>query len=240
MSGIVVWNSHAFNLTGGDTTMSQYLNLDFALGTLEQQFPVKGIFDAGSIFVTNVQPFDAQEYCRTYTLPQGAALFELTSHTHRHGVLWRTWAPPNTPCTPGHAACVARSDTPLYLSTEYNDPLQLDFDPPILHGSGTSAADIAARTYLYCSLYDNGVGTGSPEVKRQSTSPVPPLPFGGPCNSNQTQCIGPNQGSMCFGLDSSCDSSPGAGDGDCDACPLTGGLTSEDEMFILIGSYYLP
>jgi len=240
MSGIVVWNSHAFNLTTGDTTMSQYLNLDFALGSSEQQFPVKAIFDAGSIFVTDVPPFETREYCRTYTLPEGAALFELTSHTHRHGVLWRTWAPPNTPCVPGQAACVPRSDQPLYLSTEYTDPLQLDFDPPILHGFGTTAADKAARTYLYCSVYDNGAGPGSPEVKRRSTSPVPPLPFGGPCPANQTQCIGPNQGTLCFGLDSLCDSSPGAGDGDCDACPLKGGLSSEDEMFILIGSYYIP
>ncbi len=240
MSGIVVWNSHAFNLTGGDTTMSQYLNLDFALGALEQQFPVQAIFDAASIFVTDVQPFDSQEYCRTYTIPQGAALFELSSHTHRHGVLWRTWAPPNTPCLPGQAACVARPDTPLYLSTDYTDPLQLGFDPPVPHGTGTSAAAIAARTYLYCSLYDNGVGPGSPEVKRRSTSPVPPLPFGGPCKSFETQCIGPNQGTLCSGLDSLCESSPGAGDGDCDACPVTGGLTSEDEMFILIGSYYIP
>ena len=35
-----------------------------------------------------------------------------------------------------------------------------------------------------------------------------------------------------------CDSSPGKGDGICDACALTGGLTTDDEMFILIGSYF--
>jgi len=26
----------------------------------------------------------------------------------------------------------------------------------------------------------------------------------------------------------------------CDACPVRGGFTTADEMFILIGSYYIP
>ncbi len=28
--------------------------------------------------------------------------------------------------------------------------------------------------------------------------------------------------------------------GDCDACPVLAGVTTEDEMFILLGAYYLP
>src|SRR4029079_5931663 len=97
MQGVVVWNSHAFNLTSGDTTMSQYLNLNF---TDDQVYPVHGIFASDSIFVQNVPPFETREYCRSYTIPAGAQLFELGSHTHRHGVLFRWWAPPNVPCTP--------------------------------------------------------------------------------------------------------------------------------------------
>ena len=246
MQGVIVWNSHAFNLTSGDSTLSQYLNLHFALGASEQQFPVQGIFDAASIFVQDVPPFETREYCRTYTLPPNAALFELGSHTHRHGTLWRTWAPPNTPCTPGQPACVARVDTPIYVSVEYTDPLQLTFDPPILHGTDFTAPAIAARTYLYCSRYDNGATPASPAVKRQSTSPSPPvaLPFGGPCPDIDLQCIGgPNQGTDCFYPDDflgTCESFPGAGDGDCDACPVKGGVTTEDEMFILLGNYYIP
>ena len=34
-----------------------------------------------------------------------------------------------------------------------------------------------------------------------------------------------------------CDSMPGAGDGTCDACTLGFGLTTDDEMFVLIGSF---
>ena len=36
-----------------------------------------------------------------------------------------------------------------------------------------------------------------------------------------------------------CDRAPGANDGLCDACPITGGESTENEMFILIGSYYV-
>jgi len=239
MRGTIVWNGHAFNLTDDNSTMSQYLNLDFA-APADQLYPVAAIFDAASIFVQDVPPFETREYCRTYTIPDGASLFQLSSHTHKWGVQWRTWGPPNTVCVPGEPACVPRGDLPLYLSTDYSDPLQLFFDPPITHTPGASVED---RSYLFCSVYDNGSGPGSPSVKRQSTTPEPPLPLqlGGPCDNDETACIdGPNKGVLCNANDSFCDSSPGAGDGDCDACPVEGGVTTGDEMFILIGSYFIP
>ena len=142
------------------------------------------------------------------------------------------------------SATTFRVDTPLYLSTDYSDPFQLSFDPPITHGTGTSQADIEARSYLFCSKYDNGSTPTSPSIKRQSTSPEPPLPIGigGPCDDSDVRCAndGPNKGVLCNADDAFCDSSVGAGDGDCDACVLTGGVTTADEMFILIGSYFIP
>jgi len=236
MAGVIAWNSHAFNLTSGDSTLSQYLNMEFA-DPNDQKWPLQAIFDTASIFVTNAPPFETREYCRTYTLPQGAQLFNLSSHTHVWGVQFRIWAPPNTPCTPGQPACVPKASAPIYFSTEYSDPLSLDLNPPIASGS------TANRTYLYCSLYDNGSTPTSPAVKLQSTSPNPPLPvgIGGPCPNNTVACLdGPKKGQDCNGSDSFCDSSPGAGDGVCDACPVRGGFTTADEMFILIGSYYIP
>jgi hypothetical protein len=234
MQGILIWNSHAFNLTSTDSTMSQYLNIDF---TADQLFPVQPIFDAGSIFVQDVPPFETREYCRTYTIPQGARLFMLTSHTHRHGVRWRTWLPPNTPCLPNQPACVPKASPPAYFSTDYTDPLQLVFDPPVAYDS----PGVADRTFLYCSVFDNGATPTSPEVKRQSTSPEPPLVFGlpvgpgGPCDDSEAACLGgANKGMACGGDDLNC---PGSV---CDACPLFGGVTTEDEMFILIGAHYLP
>ncbi|MEN8159375.1 MAG: PQQ-binding-like beta-propeller repeat protein [Myxococcota bacterium] len=246
VSGVVVWNSHAFNLTSGDSTMNQYLNLHFA-GRGDQLFPARAIFDSDSIFTQFVLPFESREYCRTYEIPLGAELFRLSSHTHRHGKLFRVWDPPNTACVPGEPACVPRDDAPTYFSTEYEDPVQLAIEPPIVHTDPSPES----RSYLYCSVYDNGDevdGSGRQvyPVKRQSTSPAPPLVFGlplgpgGPCSNSEVECLdGPHKGERCGGDDSLCDSSPGAGDGVCDACPLRGGVTTEDEMFILLGDYYI-
>jgi len=81
-------------------------------------------------------------------------------------------------------------------------------------------------------------------LKRQSTSPIPTgLPFGGPCTDSVVTCANESRkGELCGGQpdpDAFCDTEPGAGDGDCDACPVRGGTTTEDEMFILLGDYYL-
>jgi hypothetical protein len=263
MKGLVVFNSHAFNLTPTDTTMNQYLNLWLA-GPGDTQYQAEQIFDADDIFIQAVPPFEKREYCATALVPPGSNLFWLSSHTHRHGVRWRTWGPPNAQCTSG-AACVphgcepgspgctcdpgvcappgpAGDDRLMYYSTVYNDPVQLAVDPPLVfNGTGDE------RRFLFCGLYDNGSTDTSPSVKRQSTSPNPPtLPIGGPCDDAEKACINPDspakQGQLC-GLETDpdrfCDSAPGAFDGLCDACPLRGGFTTEDEMFILLGNFFV-
>jgi hypothetical protein len=40
--------------------------------------------------------------------------------------------------------------------------------------------------------------------------------------------------------DHDCDSAPGANDGDCDACPIKAGPTTENEMFVMMPWYVLP
>jgi hypothetical protein len=133
-------------------------------------------------------------------------------------------------------------DSLLYTNFVYNDPTVLLFDPPM----PLSGSSIAARTLTYCALYDNGYADPD-EVKSRSTSPPTPLGvpglLGGPCVT-PTGCTAGRVGEACSGAntaarDASCDSSPGAGDGICDACPLRGGVTTEDEMFILMGAYYV-
>jgi len=49
-------------------------------------------------------------------------------------------------------------------------------------------------------------------------------------------------GQPCNGVDddASCDTSPGAGDGWCDACRITGGESTENEMFLPLGGYFVP
>jgi len=253
MAGAVVWNSHAFNLTTQDSTMDQYLNLGLA-GPSDRLYPVRGIFDSESIFSEDVLPYQTQEVCRTYLIEQGARLFNLNSHTHRHGVRFRIWEPPHRPCYPDQFGngCSPPADNSqlIYVSTEYTDPVQLNFEPPVLYESANPSPDPDApenddRRFLYCSLYDNGSTPSSPAIKQQSTSPAAPVNFdilipfqggdGGPCGNDRVACLGgSNAGALCGGDDGLC---PG---GTCDACPVRGGVTTEDEMLIMIGSYYIP
>jgi cysteine-rich repeat protein len=275
LAGVVVWNSHAFNLTSTPSTMAQYLNLELAPPD-QQRYPLEGIFEARWIFAQDVPPFGTQEICATYTIPRHARLFELSSHTHLRGTRWRTWLPPNAPCQPGcptpynpnpfFSPCNPdpalpicsgpRPDPPVYTSTDYSDPLQLRFDPP----RRFAGESVEERTLLFCSRYDNGATPTSPPVKRRSQAPMPPglpglpgLPFpippetlnqfgiGGPCPANRTYCVDGDEpgkkGMFCGGDHSLC----GPPENEwCDACAARGGVTTEDEMFILLGSYYIP
>ena len=82
MKGILYWNSHAFNLTDQDTTMHARLNYSYARN---RSSPIGPIFDASRIFAANAPPYKTQTLCNDYLLPQGARLFNLSSHTHKHG-----------------------------------------------------------------------------------------------------------------------------------------------------------
>lgn len=132
-------------------------------------------------------------------------------------------------------------DSLFYVSTLYNDPVVVrPAEPEVFRG------DEDDRSVTFCALYDNGYVDPN-EVKRRSTSPAPPVTFpgiGGPC-AEPTHCAEGNVGQLCSGRgdaakNRSCDSTAGAGDGFCDACPLRGGVTTEDEMFILLGRIYIP
>lgn len=131
----------------------------------------------------------------------------------------------------------------MYVNLVYNDPLVTYLDPPIVFTSpGSPEAD---RTLTFCALYDNGY-TNPAEVKTRADSPKPPSPAipGGPCRT-PTHCTAGRIGAPCRGANdrlrnASCDSADQAGDGLCDACPSVGGVTTEDEMLVLIGQYYMP
>ncbi len=101
------------------------------------------------------------------------------------------------------------------------------------------------RKLKYCAVYNNGVGPdGQPDpetVMRFSRLPdstkIPGVP--GACSPEA--CVSGVIGAPCAGADdhAACDSSPGAGDGMCDACAITGGESTENEMFLILGNYYL-
>jgi len=166
--------------------MEQYLNLLFAAPE-HQVFPVQTVFPLVHIFAMTVPPFSSQEVCATFTYPRGSRVFELSSHVHKRGKLFRIWGPPQRRCVPG-PGCEPSPGAPLYVSTEYSDPVRLPFDPPVALDATTDED----RTYKYCSVYDNGETVPS-EVKRCGDEP----------------------------------------------CTLVGGNTTEDEMFLMLSSYYI-
>jgi hypothetical protein len=283
LKGVMLWNSHAFNLTKKSGTLEGWVNLDFPAPE-EQDFAAQQIFDASKIFWTELRslfplpelaPFKDMEVCHLHefgpvatmlgssqVLPgQTAHLFELSGHMHKHGKRFQILrgrftctggsrsgqaCSPFEPSTCPAAACVDQGGRDpqqalLYTNYVYNDPVILRFDHPILIDG---SAPIADRTLTFCGHYDNGTEPHIQDVKRRSTSPaggtIFGFPIGGPCAENETRCIGgPQHDQLCNGANAVCDSSPGAADGDCDACPLTGGFRTQDEMFILFGNYWV-
>ncbi len=249
VEGFIVWDSHAFNLTETDTTVEQWMNVEFATPE-EQLYERRQIFDARDIFgMGTVEAFTSKEVCTSYTIPQHARLMTLSSHTHRFGKRFRVWYPPNEECEPG-PDCLPEDREPDYISRDYADPLYQRFFEPDL--PVYDSADPRDRTFKYCSLWDNGE-TNPEEVRRESTKPdaetcdfveiVRGLAssrggfevFGCGCAPEERSCYGgPDQGMTCNGDDSLC-----GGVGICDACPTGGGVTTEEEMFILLGSYFI-
>jgi hypothetical protein len=229
--GMIMWNSHGFNLTSRDTTVSLYLNMHYALSA-QRRYVYRPIFDDAEVLSVQVGAFERREMCRTLTLPRATRLHHLIGHMHKRGVLFRIWDEPHAPCRVDDPSCVPLSSAPIYASTRYDDQTVLLYDPP----RAFDQENPDERTLLYCVTYDNGY-TNPETVKRKSTSPKVPggRAPGGPCADSALVCLGGDrQGTACGGDAAVC-----SGGGVCDACPLRGGVTTEDEMIILLGGYYV-
>jgi len=218
LQGIIYWNLHAFDLTALPHRLKAYLNLYY---TDDLQTEVTPFIDISNIYAAAGQaPFTRETICREHTFPQGSRLMFMSSHTHERGeAFWVTDADGNR----------------IYESFTYEDPVVETFSPPLAF----TDADPARRTVEYCAIYNNGLnadGTRNPQtVRRRSNTPS----NGVPCNP--THCTAGKLGAPCAGVgdDVACDSAPGAGDGVCDACPITAGVTTQDEMFVLSGWSYV-
>jgi len=218
-TGVVYWNSHAFNLTDEDFVLNGRLNFVFAK---DQRHPVVPILDVSNVFTPNAAPYTTETYCADHVVAQGSRVFLLTSHNHKRGK--RFWV-------------TAPDGALLYENLLYNDPVKQYFDPPLAFDS----ADPAERTIRFCGTFENGVAAdGSPDpetVTRASRIPESARISFGACKP--VGCAAGRIGAPCRGEDddAACDSSPG--NGLCDACHITGGESTENEMFILIGSTYV-
>ena len=238
IKGLIFWNSHAFNLTTSDTQMHARVNWIYAK---DRRWPIQRVNDPGfgiaRLIFEGARPFTESTMCSEEVLPKGAHVTRMNSHTHKRGK--RFWYE-------------LLDGTLLYESFVYNDPLEKHFDPPLVLDSD----DPAERTIRWCSLYNNGVdedGNPDPEtVTRASRIPYAvSLAAAGLENiglCEPTQCV--NEGAIgrqCNdridnqrGDDAACDTSPGAGDGVCDACRIMGGVTTENEMFGPDIGYFVP
>ena len=191
---------------------------------LSRIYPAVRISDFSAIFTPNNAPYTKETFCNDHVFPIGSRVFHLFAHTHKHGEHY--WA-------------TLPDGSMIYESFKYSDPTQR-YDPPLAFDS----PDPKERTVRYCGLYNNGVKPdGSPDVELVTRlSRIPPSAtetVGGTCTP--VACVAGKVGAACNGADdeASCDSSPGAGDGDCDACPITGGESTQNEMFVLFGAQYI-
>jgi hypothetical protein len=225
LKGMILWNSHGFNLTSKDTTVEQYNTFWFAAPE-ERGYELQGVLTAGEStpnadLLINVPPYQKREYCSLYTLPRHARAVSLSSHVHKRGVRWRTWLPPHaTSCPVG--GCMPDEAEPIQQSRYYNDPVTTLFDPP----RELDQAEAEARTIKFCSVFDNGKDDPA-LLKRKSQ-----LPAGSSCQG-PLYCAGGGHAGQ------SCSSDAECGTGSCDACAVTWGVTTEDEMFFLAVSYYI-
>jgi hypothetical protein len=212
--GIFYWNSHAFNLTTQDALLHIWHNFYFAD---DRRFEAKRINGAKYIFDAIGTPaFGRKTVCRDFIFDQGDGLLLLSSHTHKRGERF-----------------FMNLDSELiYESFTYDEPVTKLFEPAIVFNS----TDPAQRTLEYCATYNNGLNADdSPNINTVTRMSQRP-PNAGKCKP--TACVAGNIGEPCDGAqdDAACDSSPGAGDGWCDACAIGLGVTSDDEMFIIRGS----
>lgn len=212
--GIFYWNSHAFNLTTEDAQHNVWHNLTFAD---DRRYQSGRVAYSPHIWAgAGTAPFTRNTVCREFTLDQGDAVLEISSHTHKRGEEFTV-------------ALKGQEDDPFYTTRTYDEPLLINYDPPWEFNQ----VDADSRTLVYCATYNNGLNPDDSfnldTVTRASLKPVRSY-------CRPTACAAGNIGASCAGRydDSSCNSSPGSGDGFCDACPISAGVTSDDEMFILL------
>ena len=218
LKGILIHNLHGFNLAGRPHAVNARTNLYF---TDDRRYLGRVATDSSNVFKPAGQPpFTEQIHCGTHVAPADEELYRMTSHTHALG---------------GYFWVEDPDGNVIYESFHYADPVMQDYDPPLRFPS----SDPARRTLRYCAVYNNGV-TADGEPDPYSVTRASNMPERAACTP--IACTKGQIGASCRGVDddATCDSSPGAGDGECDACAITAGVTTKNEMFILIPFYGKP
>ncbi|MEO2169580.1 MAG: hypothetical protein ABGY42_15975, partial [bacterium] len=235
----VCWNSHAFNLTNQDTEMNARMNYRFAANRTYRSrgTAVPGGFAIVQLISQGADAYTQKTMCWSRTLPRGARVTSFSSHTHQRGERsW--WTMPD-------------GETVIYENRVYNDPPQFFFEEPLEFDSPVAAE----RTLEFCILYNNGVDAdGNPDPETVTRASRIAYGIGGPGSNGPGLCepyACVNEGADFTidcddgdrnqnGDDAMCDTTPGAGDGNCDACSIMGGVTTENEMFGPSITWFVP
>jgi hypothetical protein len=204
-------NTNLANDTSEETQLHAWINLFYAT---DRRDPIRTLAITDHLSIADgLPPFTKKTYCSTWTAPQNSDLYTLGSHTHKRGRNFTVELP---------------NGMQIYASALYSDPVEKIFEPPLHFDS----SDAAERTLKYCAEFNNGLkGDGTPDldlVTRLSTMPDR-------TTCTPVACVRGKIGAPCNGAsdNAACDVSAGDGSGWCDACPVTGGQTTENEMFAL-------
>lgn len=214
LRGVLWFNSHAFNLSDEDTTLNARMNFYYASDRKRQMVPhneVRNEIPVGQA------PFTEKTYCESYEVPQNNSIAIMAGHTHRRGK---------------HFWVTDPAGKQVYENFVYNDPAYTRYDPWLDFAS----ADPAQRTLKFCATFNNGVkDDGTPDLDLVTRASR--MPEGTRCTP--VACVAGKVTMPCTS-NADCDTSAGAGDGSCDACTITGGTTTENEMFVLMPWLILP
>jgi hypothetical protein len=215
LRGILWFNSHAFNLTEQDTELDARVNYYYAQELKQEMRPTNIIKLENS--PDGLPPFTRKTICNKSVVPLNYQIAMMTGHTHRRGE---------------HFWISNVKKEKIYESYDYNDAEYVRYGPWLKF----DAASDAERTLEYCATFNNGLTKDDkPDlslVTRKST-----MPAGATCVP--VACVAGKVTTACT-TDRDCDSAPSKMDGSCDACPIKVGVTTENEMFVMMPWYVLP
>ncbi|HKU37781.1 MAG TPA: hypothetical protein VJR89_06525 [Polyangiales bacterium] len=218
IKGFLYHDLHGFNVTSKPAQLQARLNVYFAK---DRRRKLAQMIDYSNVaLAAGTAPFTEKTVCADHIAPEGAEMVRITTHMHKRGK--RFWI-------------TDPSGAMIYENFLYSDPLYKDYDPSIVFDS----ADKAQRTLRACATYNNGVKEdGSPDI--ETVTRLSRLPDRTLCKP--VACVAGRIGAACNGANdnATCDTKPGKGDGDCDACAITPGPTTEDEMFVVMPWYIMP
>ena len=165
--------------------MNGRLNYRFSTDTRYRARYVNVLARRGVIFSPSAPPYEREEVCETLTMPKGARLISLLSHTHKRGESFKVFHP---------------DGSLIYENYFFSDPITARYEPALVFDS----EDEAERTLRYCAVYNNGVnpdGTPNPEtVTRASRLPDSVYIPGVPGRCTPTACAAGKSGAAALAV----------------------------------------